>query len=303
MTEARATEFSQAERQDPVRAAKRLLLASQDMREAHEAAEWLIERPSARILETALAVSYARPWTSASIGELEDHWLPTADLDRNLHSDLLRLRNKLYAHTDDDLGARGIRDVSGMIGSKGITLANEWRHLKPELLPVMSQLATGQQARFRSAVNELSELIEWFAVELRWSPALGAAPARRTLLDELQSEFFALNPTRRYAADAGLAVEIDLINPAGRDERFAYGVRRLLRALRQWDRRLVPDAIAYVTLDPLRYTIPVGGSNHGRVDLNDERLLADWRKADRLPGNRGWDFAQSRWVADDIQDA
>jgi hypothetical protein len=302
VTEPRATEFSQAERQDPVRAAKRLLLASQDMREAHEAAEWLIERPSARILETALAVSYARPWTSAAIGELEDHWLPTADLDRSLHSDLLRLRNKLYAHTDDDLGARGVRDVSGMIGSKGITLVNEWRHLKAELLPVMSQLATSQQARFRSAVNELSELIEWFAVELRWSPALGA-PARGTLLDELQSEFFALNPTRRHTADVGLAVEINLIIPAGSDERFAYGVRRLLRALRQWDRRLVPNAIAYVALEPLRYTIPVGGSNHGHVDLNDELLLADWRKADHLRGNRGWDFAQSRWVADDSQDA
>lgn len=300
MIEARVTEFSKAERQDPVRAAKRLLLASQDMREAHEAAEWLIERPSARILETALAVSYARPWTSASIGELEDHWLPTADLDRSLHSDLLRLRNKLYAHTDDDLGARGIRDVSGMIGSKGITLVNEWRHLKAELLPVMSQLATSQQARFRSAVNELSQLIEWFAVELRWSPAVGS-PARGTLLDELHSEFFALNPTSRHAADGGLAVEIDLINPAGSDDRFAYGVRRLVRALRQWDRRLIPDAVAYVTLDQLRYAIPVGGSNHGRVDLNDERLLADWRKADHRSGNRCWDFEQSRWAAGDTQ--
>lgn len=278
--------FSPVELEDPLRAAKRLVLASQDMGDAADAASALIERPGSRILETALAVSYARPWTPASIVALESHWAPTDDADLRLHEELLRLRSKLYAHTDEELGARGIRDVSSYVGAPSLVLAAEWRFLKPELLPAFERLAKDQRTRFREAANELALLVRRFAVEVRWSPEI-ASPARNVPLDELESEIFALRPTSAAAAGAGLAVEIDLIDPTPDRDDFDYGVRRLLRTLRQWDRRLLPDVQTRIGIPPNTYIVPLGGgSDPGK--LNHEVLLAEYRRHLDEPGDRHW---------------
>lgn len=136
--------FSDAELDDPLRAAKRLVLASQDMSDAAEAAALLTLRSGSRILETALAVSYARPWTKATIEPLDEHWAPTDSWHEELHDHLIDLRSKLYAHNDDEFGARGIRDVGGHVGAPSLFLVSEWRSLKPELYPVYEDLSKSQ---------------------------------------------------------------------------------------------------------------------------------------------------------------
>ena len=280
--------FSPAELEDPLRAAKRLVLASQDMGDAADAAAGLIARPGSRILETALAVSYARPWTDASIAALDAHWAPAEDVDRRLHDELLRLRDKLYAHTDEELGARGISDVSNYVDAPTPVLAAAWRFLRPEFLPAFEELSKSQRARFREAANELSLLVRRFAVEVRWSPSI-APEVRRLLLDELESEIFALQPTSAITADPGLAVEVDLIDPTPLNEDFAYGVRRLLRALGQWNRILVPEIQTYIGIPPSRYLAPMGGGEADPRRLNHEVLLADHRRRLGAPGDRRWD--------------
>jgi hypothetical protein len=127
-----------------------------------------------------------------------------------------------------------------------------------------------------------------FAVEVPWSPAIAGA-ARNVLLDELESEIFALRPTSALAADPGLAVEIDLVDPRPSHDDFAYGVRRLLRALRQWNRRLVPGVQTQIGIGLHRYVLPLGAGETDPTKLNHEVLLADYRRHLDAPGNRRWD--------------
>jgi hypothetical protein len=282
-----AESFTPAELEDPLRAAKRLVLASQDMADAAEATALLIQRPNSRVLETALAVSYARPWTEASIAALDTHWEPAAETHQELHREIIRLRNKVYAHTDEELGARGVRDVSSLAGTPDPLLVSEWRTLKPELLPVFEELSKQQRTRFREAANELSLLVRRFVVELHWSPAI-AGEARNVLLDELESEIFALRPTSAPATSQGLTLEIELVDPAPSQADFSYGVRRLLRGLRQWNRRLVPEVHTQVRLGLHTYVLLIGGGETDPETLNHEVLLADYRRSKDEPGARHW---------------
>lgn len=127
-------------------------------------------------------------------------------------------------------------------------------------------------------------------VEVRWSRAI-ASPARSVLLDELESELFALHPTSGLAADLGLAVEIDLVDPTPSASDFEYGVRRLLRVLRQWNRRLIPCVVAYVGVGERRYVIPLGGAPDDPAHperLNHETLIADFRRHGNESGDCNW---------------
>ncbi|HEX2459770.1 MAG TPA: hypothetical protein VHJ58_06440 [Vicinamibacterales bacterium] len=97
---------------EPERSFNRLLFAVQDMGECRAAADFLQERYDIpgdvrRALETGALSAYARPWgKSITIGALGDHWLPRDPKQRGLHDALIQDRNKLYAHTDDEVGAR-----------------------------------------------------------------------------------------------------------------------------------------------------------------------------------------------------
>jgi len=59
-----------------------------------------------RALETAIVVSYARPFTSSNrVGSLGRKWRPAAGTpEREVHDWLLAERKRRYAHTDVDSG-------------------------------------------------------------------------------------------------------------------------------------------------------------------------------------------------------
>jgi hypothetical protein len=90
-----------------------LLLAASDMQQAAEAARMLqaeADGTRARVLETAMAVCYMRPFTTSDL-KLPDEYVPTAGVDEAAHEHLKTLRDKAYAHTDKS-GGRGIRDFT-----------------------------------------------------------------------------------------------------------------------------------------------------------------------------------------------
>lgn len=109
-----------------------------------------------RALETAIPVAYARPWgKSNTIGGLPDHWLPADGAARRLHEQLIDLRNKVYAHTDEEIDARQIEDVSSIAGVPGPYFVPAWHPLNEEVLPAIQQLTESQKARFVAGTHEL----------------------------------------------------------------------------------------------------------------------------------------------------
>ena len=153
--------FSAHELADLPRSIARLIFAAQDMAESSAAAAYLLERNDLsgdvrRALETAVPVAYARPWgKSNTIGGLESHWLPKRPDYQSLHTELINVRNKVYAHTDEEIAARGIEDVSAMAGVPGPFYVPAWHPLNPDLLPAIAELAKSQKQRFVEGVQEL----------------------------------------------------------------------------------------------------------------------------------------------------
>jgi hypothetical protein len=153
--------ISSVELADPERSFNRLLFAAQDMAECSGAIEYLrlrfdIPGDVQRALETGAVVAYARPWTKSSIGALGAHWLP-ADEQRALHDALIRDRNKLYAHTDEEVKARWVAGVSWKSGvlEKPSTVLPAWRPLTLDQLPQIRGLAEAQKDRFSEGIVEL----------------------------------------------------------------------------------------------------------------------------------------------------
>jgi hypothetical protein len=153
--------FSAQELADLPRSIARLIFAAQDMAESSAAAECLLERNDLsgdvrRAPETAVPAAYARPWgKSNTIGGLESHWLPKRPDYQSLHTELINVRNKVYAHTDEEIAARGIEDVSAIAGVPGPFYVPAWHPLNPDLLPTIAELAESEKERFVEAVQEL----------------------------------------------------------------------------------------------------------------------------------------------------
>jgi hypothetical protein len=293
-------EFSEGELRDPLRAAKRLILAAQDMGDAAEAATELDVRHGSRVLETALVVSYARPWTASnSIEPLGEQWLPSGRQDEGLHFDLMRLRDKLYAHTDEEFGARGVADVRHLVGAAQIMLVPSTRTIKAEVVSIVREMANAQRERFREAAEQLSRSVRRFTVEVRWLPQL-PREIRGLLLDELESELFMLHPTSVVARD-DFAVELEVIDPAPTDGDFEYGMRRLARAVKQWHRRLIPLVPLGIVIGEHVFLIPTGGAE---MDIGarwtHEGLLARYRSCPA--GVHVWADIAGEWRDTEVAD-
>jgi hypothetical protein len=144
---------------------RRLWLAESDMRQAVMAAEaWAGEVGDlARVLETALAVCYWRPFGKNGIGRLSKTWAPTDPAHREIHELLRLLRNEVYAHSDWS-SARGIEDLGALYGRElAGRYVEGWRPLKEEFVLKAQVLATKQGARFKTAAHKIeANLIEVF---------------------------------------------------------------------------------------------------------------------------------------------
>jgi hypothetical protein len=112
-----------------------------------------------RALETAAPVAYARPWgKSNTIGALGTHWRPNRWDQLVLHEELIKARNRVYAHSDEEIGTRSVLDISRMLATSGPAFVPAWRPLNVDLLPEIAELAESQKVRFVEGVRELLQL-------------------------------------------------------------------------------------------------------------------------------------------------
>jgi hypothetical protein len=75
-----------------------------------------------------------------------------------LHEELIRVRERVCAHTNEEIGAGWVSDSSGMLGISAPALLPAWRPLGRDLFPDISELAESQKVRFVEGVRELLQL-------------------------------------------------------------------------------------------------------------------------------------------------
>jgi hypothetical protein len=116
-----------------------LILAAQDMDQAAAAARALKAESKdvalMRALETAIVVCYMRAFTKSSLGTLPSEYVPAPE---SVHTELKRLRDKVYAHTD----AASERSASTQAATREgdvveVQWREQWRPLSREALPTL----------------------------------------------------------------------------------------------------------------------------------------------------------------------
>lgn len=130
-----------------------LILAAEDMDQATAAAVALRTDTSddeawRRALETAMAVSYMRPFT-AGAWKLPGKYVPRAKAGNELHRRLDHLRDKVYAHSDEASGrSASMKTVvtSGDIAT--ISYGSSWWAFPVEELHAVQALCYDQKKRF-----------------------------------------------------------------------------------------------------------------------------------------------------------
>jgi hypothetical protein len=139
-----------------------LLLAASDMEQAAAAAHALTDEEDyrlARALETAIAVCYARAFTQSTLYRLDRaEYEPAASHLSQLHNDLYELRNKAYAHTDEESGrlAKIVLEAPVELPGRVDFLSHEtWGALNREVLPAALELFSTQRARFLEEAGKL----------------------------------------------------------------------------------------------------------------------------------------------------
>jgi len=126
---------------------RRLLLAEKDMCLVADAAEVMAESDyvSCReLVQVGMVVAYCRPFSGGPPRE------PMTEVDAlaptsSLHARLFEVRNKLYAHTDDDYRLR--REAVDPFGEH--SYSEESAMLIPDLLLPIRDLARENEGRFR----------------------------------------------------------------------------------------------------------------------------------------------------------
>ena len=135
-----------------------LLFAESDMRQVIAAVDALaadnLNGDLCRALETAIVACYARAFTENKVGKLGAKWKPSDPDQRKLHHELIRVRNKVYAHTDR-IGARQIVDAGAMLGLGRVAYIEAWHPLDREKLPAIRALAADQDKRFTARIEEI----------------------------------------------------------------------------------------------------------------------------------------------------
>lgn len=149
---------------------KILLVAATDMEQVIAASQALIadsggDHQFRRALETAMVICYARPFAEArGFGQLKGKGqdAPPEELHgfRETHDRVIRLRNKVYAHTDIESG----RDATIVVTTDddgNPQLAGYWEQWTPlegVSVPDLIGLAAYQRERFRAEARVLHGL-------------------------------------------------------------------------------------------------------------------------------------------------
>ena len=130
-----------------------LILAAEDMDQTTAAAVALRSDTSddenwRRALETAIAVSYMRPFTTGA-WKLPNKYVPRARGPKELHTRLNDLRNKVYAHSDKASGrSASMKTVTTSAGIETISYGSSWWAFPIEDLPAVQALCHDQRQRF-----------------------------------------------------------------------------------------------------------------------------------------------------------
>jgi hypothetical protein len=109
------------------------------------------------VLETGLLATYARVYLqqqSGGVAGLKGNWDPQDDDDVGLHTELLRRRSQVHAHTDRS-GHRTLTDLSTVHDEvEPFTFAEEGTELSGSDLERIAELARRQRARFDAALTD-----------------------------------------------------------------------------------------------------------------------------------------------------
>jgi hypothetical protein len=145
----------ESERNHLIKKRRVLLLARFDMQQAAAAAKALnveaYDVALIRALETAIAVSYARPFVTSSLLRLnEAEYVPEDVQLAKLHAFVLDLRDKVYAHTDKQSGRDAeILFATGSEGTPEVSgLRDEWIPFPRAAIPSALALFELQGKRF-----------------------------------------------------------------------------------------------------------------------------------------------------------
>jgi hypothetical protein len=144
-----------------------LLFAAVDMRQAAAAAEAWAERPTNdevhRALQTAMIVSYGRPFTSSNFFDLrksERDYRPSDAFLRQLHDDLVTMRDRAVAHTDEPARSKRFIELTVRGQPEVVGMEEQYEVFKRESLDALLLLFETQKEQFEHAAFELaSELI------------------------------------------------------------------------------------------------------------------------------------------------
>lgn len=151
------------------RVAQLLALATADMQIAAEGAralkaERISSKASGRLmqaLETGMVVAYARAFKESKLGRLPRKFLPEDPLQQGLHRELMDWRDKVHAHSEDDL-RRGGSVTAGFDPATGIGGSMVSEHVVAfpherldDVIALCEQQATRFDAIARALVMEI----------------------------------------------------------------------------------------------------------------------------------------------------
>lgn len=138
-----------------------LRLGAIDMQFAAAAARGLADKHGparvwARVLETGLVVTYARPYLESNARPVGRKLWPQEPADRELHERIIEdVRSPYHAHSDRT-SYRTLVDTATMLGLDGTpTFAEGWSRLSVAELKHLAELAERQAERLHAAADEL----------------------------------------------------------------------------------------------------------------------------------------------------
>jgi hypothetical protein len=121
-----------------------------DARERHGPA-----RAYERIIETGMVVTYARPFLPSNEAGIGESWWPKDPDDRELHDELVDLRNEYHAHAGH-APHRRLENTTAIFGDDGRPMfAESWEELPAWKLRALVDLAGRLKAKFDAEAERL----------------------------------------------------------------------------------------------------------------------------------------------------